>query len=172
MKSIIIQKAEGPLQYQEKANAGVSGDTSTGGLRSLDWRLKERCDVLILALGANDGLRGVPVQETMENLRAIVAKAKQRFPRVHVLIAGMLVPPNMGTDYSEQYRTVFPRVAKETGSSLMPFLLEAAAGAAELNQAEGKNLTAEGQRRIAQLLEPQLVQLLKEISEWARQDWQ
>lgn len=146
-------------------NAGLSGDTTAGGLRRIEWLLKGRCDVLVIALGANDGLRGVPVQETAENLRGIVQKTKQRFPSAKVLLAGMLVPPNMGPDYSERYRAVFPQVARETGSKLLPFLLEGVAGVGELNQADGIHPTATGQQRIAELLAQPLGELLQEFED-------
>ena len=149
-------------------NAGLSGDTTAGGLRRIEWLLKGRCDVLVIALGANDGLRGVPVQETAENLRGIVQKTKQRFPSAKVLLAGMLVPPNMGPDYSERYRAVFPQVARETGSKLLPFLLEGVAGVGELNQADGIHPTATGQQRIAELLAQPLGELLQEYEDQKR----
>ncbi len=144
-------------------NAGLSGDTTAGGLRRLDWLLKGKCDVLVVALGANDGLRGVAVSETAANLRAIISKTKARFPEARIVVAGMLVPPNMGPEYSASYRAVFPAVAAETGSKLLPFLLDGVAGIATLNQADGIHPTAEGQQKIAALLAPLLEETLKDV---------
>lgn len=146
-------------------NAGLSGDTTAGGLRRLDWLLKGKCDVLVVALGANDGLRGVPVTETASNLKAIISKTKGRFPNARIIVAGMLVPPNMGPDYSERYRAVFPDVANETGAKLLPFLLEGVAGIAALNQADGIHPTAAGQQKIAELLVPVLTETLNELKQ-------
>ena len=146
-------------------NAGLSGDTTAGGLRRLDWLLKGKCDVLVVALGANDGLRGVPVAETASNLKAIIRKTKARFPQARIIVAGMLVPPNMGPEYSERYRAVFTEVATETGAKLLPFLLEGVAGVAALNQADGIHPTATGQQKIAELLAPVLNETLTELSQ-------
>src|SRR6185295_13560252 len=92
-------------------NAGVSGDTSAGGLRRIDWLLKRRADVLVLELGGNDGLRGIPVAATKTNLQAIIDRTKQKFPQAQVVIAGMQMPPNMGEEYNSAFRRMFPDLA-------------------------------------------------------------
>jgi len=140
-------------------NAGVSGDTSAGGLRRIDWALKLRPDVVIVALGANDGLRGQPPEALRDNLTRIVARAKVSGARV--LLAGMRVPPNYGDEYARAFAAVYPQVARATGAPLAPFLLDGVAGDARLNQADGLHPTAEGQRVIAERLWPHLKPLLR-----------
>jgi acyl-CoA thioesterase-1 len=139
-------------------NAGVSGDTSAGGLRRIDWVLRLRPDVVIVALGANDGLRGQPVRELRDNLVAIVKKARDANARV--LLAGMRVPTNYGPDYTRDFAAVFPEVARRTNVPLVPFLLEGVAAEVRLNQGDGIHPNAEGQRLIAEHLWPHLRPLL------------
>ena len=135
-------------------NAGVSGDTSAGGLRRLDWALKLKPQVLIVALGANDGLRGQPPAALRANLTQIVERARAAGARV--LLAGMRVPPNYGDEYARAFAAVYASVARATG----PFLLDGVAGDPRLNQADGIHPTAEGQRVIAEHLWPHLRPLL------------
>jgi len=139
-------------------NAGVSGDTSAAGLRRVDWVLKSTPDVVIVALGANDGLRGLPVDALARNLEAIVSRVRATGARV--LLAGMRVPPNYGADYTSAFAAVFPAVARRTGVPLAPFLLDGVAGDARLNQPDGIHPTAEGQRVIAERLWPYVRPLL------------
>ena len=139
-------------------NAGVSGDTSAGGLRRLDWALKLKPQVLIVALGANDGLRGQPPATLRANLTQIVERARGAGARV--LLAGMRVPPNYGDEYARAFAAVYASVARATGVPLAPFLLDGVAGDPRLNQADGIHPTAEGQRVIAEHLWPHLRPLL------------
>jgi acyl-CoA thioesterase I len=139
-------------------NAGVSGDTSAGGRRRVDWVLRSKPDVVIVALGANDGLRGLAVNELRENLEAIVTQLRAAGARV--LLVGMRVPPNYGDDYARGFAAVFPAVARRTGVAFATFLLEGVAGDARLNQPDGIHPTAEGQRVIAAGLWPHLRPLL------------
>jgi len=139
-------------------NAGVSGDTSAGGLRRIDWALRLSPAVVIVALGANDGLRGQPPDALRGNLTRIIERAQAA--GAHVLLAGMRVPPNYGDDYARAFAGVYPAVAKATGVPLAPFLLDGVAGNPRLNQADGIHPTAEGQRRIAEVLWPYLKPLL------------
>jgi acyl-CoA thioesterase-1 len=139
-------------------NAGVSGDTSAGGLRRVDWVLRARPDIVIVALGANDGLRGLPVDALRANLERIVRRVRAAGARV--LLAGMRVPPNYGDEYARDFAAVFPEVARRTGVPLAPFLLDGVAGEARLNQADGIHPTAEGQRLIASRLWSHLRPLL------------
>lgn len=141
-------------------NAGVSGDTSAGGLRRLPWLLTQHPDVLVVALGANDGLRGLPVSLTEENLRGIVSQAKGAGARV--LLLGLRLPPNLGADYLHAFEAVYPRVARDTGVPLVPFFLEGVGGVAALNQEDGIHPTAEGQRRIAATVLPYLEPLVQD----------
>lgn len=137
-------------------NAGVSGDTSAGGLRRLDWILREPLDVLVVELGANDGLRGQDPDATAENLRRIIRGVQERYPRARVLLCAMEAPPNMGDAYTGRFRAIFPAVAAETGAELVPFLLDGVAGVPELNQDDGMHPTPEGHRRMAANVWPSL----------------
>jgi acyl-CoA thioesterase-1 len=128
-------------------NAGVSGDTSAGGLRRLDWTLQGDVRVLIVALGANDGLRGLPASELRANLASIVETARAR--HIRVLLLGMEAPPNFGPAYTREFRAVYHEVAAEHDVPLIPFFLEGVAGIGRLNQADGIHPTEEGQRLIA-----------------------
>ena len=130
-------------------NAGVSGDTSSGGLRRIDWLLKRRVDVLVLELGGNDGLRGIPVGVTKTNLQAIIDRTKQKNPRAQIVIAGMQMPPNMGADYTTNFAKLFPELAKANNAALVPFLLEGVGGKPELNLPDLIHPTAEGQKIVA-----------------------
>jgi len=143
-------------------NAGVSGDTSAGGRRRIDWVLKDAPEIVIVALGANDGLRGLPPTALYDNLLAIVQRARRGGAKV--LLAGMRVPPNYGADYTQAFARVFPDVSRAAGVPLMPFLLEGVAGEARLNLADGIHPNVEGQRRIAEHLWPHLQPLLTKVA--------
>jgi acyl-CoA thioesterase-1 len=145
-------------------NAGVSGDTTAGGLRRLDWTLSRPTAVLIVALGGNDGLRGISPQQTEENLTSILQRARAKFPAIKVIIAGMEMPTNMGPDFVTQFRAVFPRVAEAGGAALVPFLLEGVGGIAALNQPDLIHPTADGQKRIAENVWPVLRKTLEAAS--------
>ena len=145
------------FQYRV-VNAGVSGDTSAGGLRRVDWVLRLRPEIVIVALGANDGLRGQPPDALRDNLARIVERARAGGARV--LLAGMRVPPNYGDEYTRTFAAVYPSVARATGVPLAPFLLEGVAGNPRLNQPDGIHPTAEGQRVMAERLWPYLKPLL------------
>ncbi len=136
----------------EVVNAGVSGDTSAGGLARLDWILRQRPDVVFVALGANDGLRGIPPEATAENLRRIVERARAAGARV--LLAGMKLPPNYGPDYGARFEAIFPRLAGELEVPLVPFLLDGVGGRPELNLADGIHPNAAGHERIAETVLP------------------
>jgi acyl-CoA thioesterase I len=130
-------------------NAGLSGETSAGGLSRIDWILKQPVEIFVLELGANDGLRGLPVDQTKKNLQAIIDKVKTKYPQTKIVIAGMMVPPNLGKEYSSQFQKIFPELAKKNNATLIPFLLENVAGKETLNQADGIHPTAEGHRIVA-----------------------
>ncbi|MCB0344117.1 MAG: arylesterase [Bdellovibrionales bacterium] len=141
-------------------NAGVSGDTTAGGLRRLDWLLRQRVDVLVVALGGNDALRGVDPSETRKNLTMIIRKYRDAAPDGKVLLAGMKAPVNMGQSYTEAFSKVYPEVARETKVELMPFLLAGVAAVPELNQADRIHPNAAGQRKIAENVWPILKKIL------------
>ena len=146
----------------EVVNAGVSGDTSAGGLRRLDWSLDERTRVLVVALGANDGLRGLPASALRDNLEAIVSRAEAK--GITVLLAGMEAPPNFGPEYVREYRQAYADVARAGDLPFVPFLLEGVAGESRLNQPDGIHPNAEGHRVIAELLWRELEPLLDPAS--------
>jgi acyl-CoA thioesterase I len=139
-------------------NAGVSGDTTAGGLRRVDWVLRSRPEVAVVALGANDGLRGLGTEAMEANLLAIVDRL--RAGGVRVLVVGMEVPPNYGAAYARAFRGVFVDVARRTGAALMPFLLAGVAADPRLNQTDGIHPNAAGHRAIAERIWPHLVLLL------------
>ena len=130
-------------------NAGLSGETTAGGKARISWLLKQKIDVFVLELGANDGLRGIPVTETSENLQSIVDQVKAKYPDVIMVMAGMEVPPNMGNKYSADFREIFKKIAERNGMILIPFLLHKVGGVEEMNQSDGIHPTAEGQKILA-----------------------
>jgi acyl-CoA thioesterase I len=130
-------------------NAGLSGETSAGGLARIDWVLRQPVDIFVLELGANDGLRGLPLQQTEKNLQAIIDKVKAKYPSVKIVLAGMMVPPNMGSDYSNKFQTIYPRLAQKNKAVLIPFLLEGVGGKEKLNLPDGIHPTPEGHSIVA-----------------------
>jgi acyl-CoA thioesterase-1 len=131
-------------------NGGVSGETSAGGLRRIDWLLRHPVAVLVVELGANDGLRGLDPAALRQNLLEIMRRARARHPDLSIMIAGMEAPPNLGPDYTRSFRRVFRDVAEAGEAALIPFLLEGVAGVPELNQEDGIHPTAEGHRIMAE----------------------
>jgi acyl-CoA thioesterase I len=129
-------------------NAGVSGETSSGGNSRIDWILKQPVDLFILELGANDGLRGIPIEETKKNLQAIIDKVKAKNSDAKIILAGMLVPPNMGPDYSKAFKELFPELAKKNETLFIPFILEGVAGEEKLNQGDGIHPTVDGHKMV------------------------
>ena len=144
----------------EIVNAGLSGETSAGGLTRIDWILNRHVDVFVLELGANDGLRGLPVAETEKNLQAIIDKVKTKYPDVTIVIAGMMVPPNMGPAYSMSFQSVFSRISENNDAVLVPFLLEGVAGDSSLNQPDGIHPNVKGHEIVAQTVYARLKGIL------------
>lgn len=143
-------------------NAGVSGETTAGGLGRIDWALRQTTpDVFVLALGANDGLRGVDPETTRENLSAILERVREAAPGARLVVTGMEALPNMGADYAARFRAVFPDVAEAYDAALVPFLLEDVAGIARLNQPDGVHPTPEGQRIMAETVGEVVVPLAR-----------
>lgn len=143
-------------------NAGVSGDTSTGGLARLDWAMSDETDILILELGSNDALRGIEPAVTRANLDEIVTRAKAK--DVKVLIAGMLAPPNMGEDYAADFNPIFGELADEHGTALYPFFLDGVAANPSLNLADGMHPTGEGVAVIVERILPTIETLIEQIN--------
>jgi acyl-CoA thioesterase-1 len=127
-------------------NAGLSGETTSGGLNRIEWVLKQKVDIFVLELGANDVLRGLDLKATESNLKAILDKVKSKYPDVKLMLAGMQAPPNMGNDYTRQFAAIFPRLAKQYNAALIPFLLKDLAAIPALNLADGKHPNVEGQK--------------------------
>ena len=134
----------------EVVNAGLSGETSSGGLRRIEWLLRRKVDVLVLELGANDALRGVPLEVTRESLQGIVEKIKAKYKDVKIVVAGMEAPPNLGDEYTQGFRGIFRDLAKRNDAALIPFLLEGVAGNSELNLPDRIHPTEEGHQIVAE----------------------
>ena len=141
-------------------NGGLSGETTAGGLSRLDWFLEEEPYLFVLELGGNDGLRGIALTETKKNLLAIVDKVQAKYPNTKIILAGMQIPPNMGQEYTEEFKAIYPAVAKEKNIELIPFLLEGVAGNPDLNLPDGIHHTAEGHRIVMETLWPYISKAL------------
>ncbi len=155
----LIQDRLDSLGYTYQViNAGLSGETTAGGLNRIEWVLRTIPDIFVLELGANDGLRGLDLGETKKNLLGIISKVKEANPNVEVVLAGMQVPPNLGEIYVNEFKKIFPSVAEKTGAVLIPFILEGVAGDPDLNLSDGIHPTEKGHRilteNIWQYLEP------------------
>ncbi len=141
-------------------NSGVSGETTSGGLGRINWVLNQKVDVFVLELGANDGLRGISLAETQENLQAIVDRVRTKYPEIPIILAGMQLPPNLGQDYTMEFKSIFEDLAKKNDLEIIPFLLKDVGGITELNQDDGIHPNIEGQKIVANnvwvVLEPLL----------------
>src|SRR5690606_20551681 len=141
-------------------NAGLSGETTAAGNERIDWVLNEQIDIFVLELGANDGLRGIPTEETRKNLQSIIDKVRAKYPQCKLVLAGMMVPPSMGGDYGKTFSALFPALAKENDMAYVPFLLDGVAGEVNLNQQDGIHPTEEGHlilaKNVWKVLEPLL----------------
>ena len=130
-------------------NSGLSGETTAGGSSRIKWVLNQKIDVFVLALGANDGLRGIPLKETRANLQAIIDAVYDHNPNTTIILAGMEIPPNMGQTYTNEFKNIFPELAEKNNLKLIPFLLKGVGGIPELNQGDGIHPTIAGQKIIA-----------------------
>lgn len=148
--ALIQQKLDSIGLDYEVVNAGLSGETTASGKNRLNWVLNQEVDVFVLELGANDGLRGVPLEETRKNLRDIIKIVREKNPDTRIILAGMQIPPNMGPEYTSEFRNIFPELAEEYDLELIPFILEDVAGNPDLNQQDGIHPTAEGQKIMAE----------------------
>lgn len=148
------------LDYQT-VNAGVSGETSSGGNDRIDWILEQnQIDVFILELGANDGLRGIKTEETTKNLQSIFDKVKAKFPEAKLIVAGMLAPPNMGSDFTQKFAGIFSNLSKNNNAAFIPFLLDGVGGIPELNQRDGIHPTTKGHKILAENVWKELKSIL------------
>ena len=161
--ALLQRKADSLGLHVEFVNAGLSGETSAGALRRMDWLLRGPADVVVIETGANDGLRGLDVDSTRANLRAIVAKVKAARPAARILLAQMEAPPNLGAKYTSAFHAMYQDVAKEASIEVMPFLLQGVAGVTSLNQPDGVHPNVKGEEIVANnvwsALEPVLRQL-------------
>lgn len=135
-------------------NGGLSGETTAGGLSRLDWFLEDEPYLFILELGGNDGLRGIQLSETKNNLLAIIDKVRSKYPNTKIILAGMQIPPNMGQEYTQEFQQIYPAVAKEKNVTLIPFLLEGVAGNPELNLPDGIHPTEKGHQIVFETVWP------------------
>ncbi|WP_456460420.1 arylesterase [Reichenbachiella sp.] len=147
----LIQERLDSLELNYRTvNAGLSGETTASGNSRVDWVLKNPVDIFVLELGANDGLRGIGVAEARKNLESIIEKVKAKYPECKILLAGMMVPPNMGQAYSDNFKKIYTDLAEKYGIPLIPFLLEGVAGNSELNLEDGIHPTPEGHKILAE----------------------
>ncbi|WP_061298609.1 arylesterase [Leptospira borgpetersenii] len=142
-------------------NAGMSGDTTSGGLARLDWAMSSGFDLFVLELGANDSMRGISPDQTEKNLKEIIIRVKKKNPKVKILLVGMKTFPNLGKEYRKKFEAVFPKIAKEENLPLVPFFLSGVAGVKKLNQKDRIHPTAEGHRILAKNLFPFIQKILK-----------
>ncbi len=147
--ALIQKKIEDAGLPWRVVNAGLSGETSAGGLRRLDWILRQRVDIFVIELGGNDGLRGIAPATTRSNLEDMIKRIRQRYPEVVVVLAGMQMPTNMGLDYTREFAAIYPDVARQTEAVLIPFLLEGVGGVPALNLPDGIHPTPEGHAIVA-----------------------
>ncbi|HUQ80220.1 MAG TPA: arylesterase [Gemmatimonadaceae bacterium] len=161
--ALLQRKADSAGLHVEVVNAGLSGETSAGALRRIDWLMRGPADVVVIETGANDGLRGLNVDSTRANLRAIVAKVKAARPNARILLAQMEAPPNLGGKYTAAFSAMYQDVAKEAQVSVMPFLLQGVAGVTSLNQPDGVHPNERGEQIVANNVWAALEPVLREL---------
>lgn len=159
--AIVQEKIDSLNLNYTVVNSGVSGETSAGGRSRIDWILNQDIEIFLLELGANDGLRGVPLSETRTNLQAIIDAVKKKDPNTKIILAGMELPPNMGRAYTSQFRTMYAELAENNDVTFIPFILKDVGGIAELNQNDGIHPTVEGHTIIAKTVWEYLKPLVK-----------
>ncbi len=158
----IIQNRLDSLGYEYRVvNAGLSGETTASGKSRVDWVLRTTPDIFVLELGANDALRGLPLSETIKNLKEIIDLVKKENPEVKIIVAGMEAPPNLGQDYTQEFRSIFPTIAFHYDATLIPFLLDKVAGEPDLNLEDGIHPTPEGHKILAETVWKYLEPLLE-----------
>ncbi|WP_243878602.1 arylesterase [Winogradskyella pelagia] len=160
--AILQQKIDSLGLNYTVVNSGLSGETSAGGSSRIDWVMRQNIDIFLLELGGNDGLRGIPLTETQSNLQDIINKVKEKNEATKVILAGMELPPNMGEDYTTQFRSVFSNLANENEVSFIPFILKGVGGIKELNQSDGIHPTAKGHKLVANTVWEVIKPMLKD----------
>ena len=161
---LVAEQAEKDRVPIEAVNAGLSGETSAGAVRRIDWTLRTPVDVVVLETGGNDALRALNADSLEKNLRALVGQVQKAQPDAKILLAVMEAPPNLGAAYTRQFREAYIKVAREKGVTLLPFLLEGVAGHAELNQADGVHPNERGERVVAANVWKGLKPLVEEVA--------
>jgi acyl-CoA thioesterase-1 len=161
--ALIQQKIDSLNWSFEAVNAGLSGETSAGGLRRVDWMLRQPVSVFVLELGGNDGLRGIDLDATKKNLQKIIEKVEAKYPEAKIVVTGMQVPPNLGPEYTKKFKSMYPELAKKNDATLIPFLLKDVGGNDNLNQADGIHPTAKGHQVIAETVWDTLKPILQDI---------
>ena len=147
----LIQDTIDSLHLSYKViNAGVSGETTSGGMGRIDWILRQPVDIFVLELGGNDGLRGIPLSVTRSNLQAIIDKVKTKYPSIKIVLAGMQIPPNMGQDYTLEFKKIYSDLAVKNNVTLIPFLLQGVGGDSKLNQDDGIHPNKAGEKIVAE----------------------
>lgn len=162
--ALLDQKADS-LGYEHVnfVNGGLSGETSAGGLRRVDWMLRQPVDVFVLELGGNDGLRGLDLDDTKKNLNGILEKVEEKYPEAVLVVAGMQVPPNLGDEYTQEFKKMYKDVAEKHNAVLIPFILEDVGGIKEFNLNDGIHPNAQGHRIIAENIWPVFEKIFKEM---------
>lgn len=162
----LVQQKIDSLEWNfEVVNAGLSGETSAGGLRRVDWMLRQPVSVFVLELGGNDGLRGIDLDATKQNLQKIIDKVKAKYPDAKIILGGMQVPPNLGPDYTSKFKKMYPQLAEKNDAVLIPFLLQGVGGNPEFNQSDGIHPTAKGHQIIAETVWDTLKPILQEVND-------
>jgi acyl-CoA thioesterase-1 len=160
--AVIQQKLDSAAYPLRVINAGISGETSAGGLSRIDWSLQQPIEILVLELGANDGLRGLSIAAMRDNLEDIIERTRQRYPNAAIVIAGMEAPPNLGAPYTDQFRQTFRDLAAKYDATLIPFLLAGVAAIPELNQDDGIHPNVTGQKRLAETVWRALLPVIRQ----------
>ncbi len=158
--TLVEQRLNKKEKRVKVVNAGLSGETTAGGLSRIDWILRQPVDIFVLELGGNDGLRGLPVEQSRMNLQGIIDKVKAKYPNCKIVMAGMMVPPNMGKEYTDAFKRVYPELAAANKATLIPFILDGVGGIEKLNQADGIHPNAEGHQIISARIAPVFERLL------------
>jgi len=160
----LLQQKIDSLGWNFRAvNAGLSGETSAGGLRRVDWMLRQPVSVFVLELGGNDGLRGIDLDATKKNLQKIIDKVEAKYPEAHIIIAGMQVPPNLGPEYTKKFKQMYPELARKNEATLIPFLLKDVGGIDQLNQPDGIHPNPQGHKIVAKTVWDTLKPILQQI---------
>lgn len=148
--ALIQRKLDATGRPWRVVNAGLSGETTAGGLRRLDWILRQPVDIFVIELGGNDGLRGISTESSRANLQAMIERIRTKYPRTLIVLAGMQLPTNLGPDYTRQFAAIYPELAQRYHTVLIPFLLDGVGGVPSLNQADGIHPTAAGHQLVAE----------------------